>query len=114
VGRADNLPKLSPSQRVLRARIGAYALHAKYDPVVTTAKARRTFMDGFYQRVDPDGVLAPQERERRATALRRAHFARMAYLSALARARPAERPEPISESEFGQERSEPQSIAETT
>ena len=34
---------LTPAERVLRARMGAYALHARYDPRVTTVAARQAF-----------------------------------------------------------------------
>lgn len=71
----------------LRGRIGGYALHAKHDPRDTTAKARQAFFDGFDRKVDPDGVLPPEERARRAEAARKEHFARLAYAAAKARAR---------------------------
>lgn len=67
-------------------RIGAAALHATHDPKETTAKARATFLASFEHQVDPDGVLPPQERARRAEQARRAHFLRMAAKSAKVRA----------------------------
>ena len=70
---------------VLRGRIGAHQLHATHDPRKTTEAARRAFLQGFEQAVDPDGLLPPEERARRAGQLRKAHFARMAYRSAIAR-----------------------------
>lgn len=73
---------LSPEERSLRARIGAFALHSKYDARLTTSKARAAFLSGFEREVDPDGTLAPAERERRALAARRAHFTRLRYLAA--------------------------------
>jgi hypothetical protein len=78
---------LTPTQRTLRSRIGAYALHAKRDPSETTRAARAKFLARFEMIVDPKGELAPAERERRANAARQAHFARMALRSAQARAR---------------------------
>ena len=71
----------------LRGRIGAYTLHAKHDPRETTAAARKAFGEKFYAHL-PQG-LSPAERERRATAARKAHMAQLAYLSAQARSRNA-------------------------
>ena len=71
--------------RALRGRIGAYRLHATHDPRETTRRARAAFLATFEDAVDPDGQLAPEERARRAAALRKAHFARLAFLSAKAR-----------------------------
>ncbi|MPZ23090.1 MAG: hypothetical protein GEU28_06000 [Dehalococcoidia bacterium] len=69
--------------------MGAYALHAKHDPRVTSANGRATFMSRFEREVDPDGGLDPGERERRAESARKAYFARLAYKSARARAKRA-------------------------
>jgi len=80
-------PALTPSQRALRARIGAYALHARHDPRETTARARAAFLSRFEREVDPDGSLNSIERARRAEAARKAYFARLAYRSAVARGR---------------------------
>jgi hypothetical protein len=74
------------ASRALRGRIGAYRLHATHDPRETTEAARRAFWSSFEREVDPDGLLSPQERTRRADHARAAHFARLAYLSARARA----------------------------
>lgn len=82
---------LTSTDRVLRARLGAYALHAQRDGRETTAAARIAFLARFESQVDPDGVLDPDERRRRAEFARRAHFARMAIRSAQAR-RKAKRP----------------------
>jgi len=81
------LPALTPSQRALRARIGAYALHARYDPREATAPPRAACLSRFEREVDPDGSLNPAERARRAEAARKAYFARLAYRSAVTRAR---------------------------
>ena len=72
----------SPADRALAGRIGALRLHATHDPRATTANARRAFLDAFERVVDPDGVLPAAERTRRAAYARRAHFARLARLSA--------------------------------
>lgn len=77
--------KLSPEERTLRARVAAHTLHSKRDPHETTAKARQAFSEKFERQVDPQGVLPPEERQRRAMHARKAHFARMALASARAR-----------------------------
>ncbi len=77
------------SLRALVGRIGAHSLHARHDPRQTTAAARAAFLSGFEREADPDGVLPPTERERRAQHLRKAHFARLALRSAKARRRHA-------------------------
>lgn len=77
---------LSPTQRVLRAKLGAFSLHAAHDPRETTAKARRTFLAKFEAQVDPDRTLPEPERLRRADAARKAHMTRLAMASAKARA----------------------------
>lgn len=78
--RPDSMARLS-------GRIGAYRMHAMYDARETTAKARAAFHSKFDREVDPDGVLSPEVRRRRAEAARKAHFARLAFLSAKARAK---------------------------
>jgi hypothetical protein len=70
----------------LRGRIGAYRLHATHDPRQTTQAARQAFLARFEAEVDPDGLLPPQERQRRALMARRAYFARLAMKSARTRA----------------------------
>jgi hypothetical protein len=76
-----------PQEMALRGRIGAYALHSRYDPRLTTAKARASFLTRFEREVDPERTLPEGERKRRALAARKAHFARLALKSARARAR---------------------------
>jgi hypothetical protein len=76
-----------PNEMALRGRIGAYALHSRSDPRETTAAARAAFLARFEREVDADGVLPAEERQRRATAARRAYFARLALRSARARRR---------------------------
>jgi hypothetical protein len=82
---------LTKEELSLRARIGAHALHAAYDARETTAKARRTFLSRFEQQVDPDGVLSPEERQKRAEHACKAYFARLALKSARARRAKAHR-----------------------
>jgi hypothetical protein len=78
---------LTSEQRILRARLAAYHLHATHDPKETTRKAREVFLSRFEREVDPDGVLTPGERARRAEAARRAYFTRLAFQSSRARRR---------------------------
>ena len=66
--------KKSTSKRAQIARIGGYALRASRDPMEYTAKARTAFLAGFERKVDPDGLLSPEERQQRAVALRKAHM----------------------------------------
>jgi len=75
----------SPATRALRARLAAFQMHARHDARQTTAKARAAFLARFEREADPDGVLTPQERGRRAAHLRSAYFARLALASARAR-----------------------------
>jgi hypothetical protein len=81
---------LSPSERSMRARIAAHANHAKNDSRELTAKARATFRAKFEDEVDPDRVLPPAERARRAEHARKAYYTQLAYKSARARRRAAE------------------------
>ncbi|MCX2934718.1 hypothetical protein ORI20_31080 [Mycobacterium sp. CVI_P3] len=78
----------SPSQRSMRGRLGAYESWAKTeDRSARTWPARKAALDRFEREVDPDGVLTPQERARRAEWARKAHMQRMAMKSAAARKR---------------------------
>ena len=77
----------TPSEAALRGRIGAYALHARYDPRETTRNARQAFLSRFLEEVDPDRTLPEGERLRRAESARKAYFARLALKSAQTRAR---------------------------
>lgn len=79
--------ELTPAERTLRARLAAHAKWATTDPVDGTAKARAAFLERFERQVDPDGVLDPAERQRRAEHARKAYFARLALQSAAARRR---------------------------
>jgi hypothetical protein len=78
----------------LAGRVGGFARAAKHDGREMTAKARATFAASFLEghacRVCPEtrlpADLLPGERERRAEALRRAHYARVALASSRKRA----------------------------
>lgn len=78
---------LTAAERSLRAKIGAHSLHAAYDGVELTERARATFRTGFEHQVDPDGLLSPDERQRRAQHARRAHMARLSLAASRARTR---------------------------
>jgi hypothetical protein len=86
------VPLLTPEPRSQRGRIGGYALHSKVDSTAHTAAAREAFLSRFEREVDPEGILDPEERVRRAAHARKAYFARLAFLSAKARARKAAAP----------------------
>ena len=75
----------SRAERSLRARLAAYALHAQRDPRETTANGRAAFLARFDREVDPEGVLEPEERRRRAEQARRAYFTRLSLAAVKAR-----------------------------
>lgn len=70
------------SEASMRGRIAAATLHATRDAMVTTASARQAFLDRFEREVDPDGLLAPEERARRAKHAKTAYFTRLSLLAA--------------------------------
>lgn len=79
--------------RVLQARIAAHASWAQTpDRAARTAKARAALAGKFEREVDPDGVLPPEERARRAEHARKAHYTRLALRSAQARRRRCRNP----------------------
>jgi hypothetical protein len=70
----------------LRGRIAAYERWARTsDRAAATAPARRGLDARFEREVDPNGELDPAERARRVEAKRKAHFTRLALLSARSR-----------------------------
>ena len=75
----------SQAERSLRARLAAYALHAQHDPRETTANGRAAFLARFDREVDPEGLLEPDERRRRAERARRAYFPRLSLTAVKAR-----------------------------
>lgn len=77
---------MTPEQRVLRARI-ANSVRWAHEPdrTAATSPARDAFMARFEKQVDPDGVLDPVERSRRAECAKTAHFQRMALASSRSR-----------------------------
>lgn len=67
-------------------------MHARNDSREITAAARAAFLSRFVDEVDPDRELPEPERLRRAAMARKAHFSRLAYHSAIARAKKAPAP----------------------
>ena len=82
---------MSESTRTLVGRIGAHALHAKYDSRDLTAAARAKFLTKFLDEVDPDRTLPEDERLRRAEHARSAYFTGLALKSAKERRKRAEK-----------------------
>jgi hypothetical protein len=78
---------LTPEQRSLRARLAAHTLHSKRDRRQTTLKARESFLERFENEVDPDRVLPPAERARRAESAKSAYFMKLAFRSSRARSK---------------------------
>lgn len=76
---------MTPEQMSLRGRLGAHTVHARYDSRQLTAKARKSFLESFEREVDPEGILPPKERARRAAHARKAYFTKLALKSAQAR-----------------------------
>ncbi|WP_222267407.1 hypothetical protein [Modestobacter marinus] len=79
------------SDRALIARLAAHESWAKAaNRSARTAPARAALVSKFEREVDPNGVLPPAERARRAEHARKAHFTRLALRSAQARRKVAE------------------------
>jgi len=76
---------MTPSEMSLRGRIGAAVLHATHDSRENSAAGRAAFLDRFEREVDPDGTLAPEERQKRAKAAKSAYFSRLSLRSLRAR-----------------------------
>ncbi len=76
---------LTPAQRSLRARLAAYALHAKGG--TSTKAGTSAFLTRFEREVDPSGTLPPAERARRAEYALKAHMSRLALKASRARSR---------------------------
>ena len=82
------MPSSDPAVRSQVARIGAHALHSRYDSRELTANGRAKFFQRFVDQVDPDRVLDEAERLRRAEHALREHMHRLALASARARSKP--------------------------
>lgn len=70
------------SERSMLGRLGAHSMHAQHDSRKTSQPGRQAFLASFEKQADPDGNLDEAERARRAEHLRKAHFTRLALLSA--------------------------------
>jgi hypothetical protein len=81
---------MADSLQTLKGRKGAFVLHATHDPRETTRAARDAFNARFAELVDPDGVLDPTERARRAQYARKAYYTDLALKSAKARRKRAD------------------------
>lgn len=76
----------SQTERSLVGQIAAHESWARTpDRAARTAPARAALMAKFEAEVDPDGLLSPEERARRAEHKRKAYFQRLALRSARAR-----------------------------
>lgn len=68
--------QLSPAERVLAGRAGAHKSWAQTEDRTARTEAARAAAEARFERqADPDGVLAPAERRRRAKQLRAAFYA---------------------------------------
>lgn len=77
---------LDPKRRALIGRMAANRRWAfEPDRTAATAPARAGMDKRFEDQVDPDRILTPQERAKRVTNLKRAHFSELALKSAKAR-----------------------------
>lgn len=84
---------MTPEQRRLSATAAVHASWAKTeDRTARTAPGNKAFLDRFERQVDPDGVLSPVDRAKRAESARKAYFAGLALRSSLARAKRKKRP----------------------
>ncbi len=79
---------LTSSERTLRARAAALAMHSQ--GATNTVPARAAMERRFLDEVDPDRTLPEAERNRRAALARRRYFVDLAYRSARARRARAE------------------------
>jgi hypothetical protein len=78
---------MTPEQRSLRARIAAHTQWSlEENRTERTAKARKAAEDRFVDLVDPDRVLPPDERAKRAANARQAYMLKLALASSRARA----------------------------
>lgn len=67
----------TPEARSLSAKIAAHSRWAAEDARAGTERARAAFRRKFELEVDPDGLLDPEERARRADHAIRAHMGRL-------------------------------------
>ena len=81
---------MTPEERTAKSLGGRIGAHLRWanctDRVAAMEPAKRAFLDRFEREADPDGVMDPVERGIKAEHLKSAYFARLALLSAKARA----------------------------
>lgn len=76
----------SPMERALHSRAASHARWAREgDRTAATAPARAGLQARFERQVDPEGVLDPIERAKRAESARKAYFADLTRKSIAAR-----------------------------
>jgi hypothetical protein len=83
---------VSPAERRLRGRAGAYAMHARNDVRETSRAGRDAAWQRLLDQVDPEMILPEAERQRRAEAARRSWMSSIALRSVQARAARRRRP----------------------
>ena len=76
---------LTPTERTLRARVAAHAMHSRNDSMAVSQAGRDAFLERFAREVDPLRLLEPTERERRAQHALRAHMYRLSLAASKAR-----------------------------
>lgn len=76
---------LTPEQLSQRGRLAAHTRWASEDPSTQAQRGQAGLLAKFEREVDPEGVLPPAERTRRAVQARKAHMARLSYRSSRAR-----------------------------
>lgn len=74
-----------PAERTLIASIAGNTRWAFEDPSAQAERAGRNIDKRFEDQVDPEGVLDPDERAKRAARLKSAYFKKLALKSARAR-----------------------------
>lgn len=75
----------TPEERSRNASIAALTRWSREDPTESAIRGQRGLQDRFEREVDPDGVLTPAERARRAECARKAHMLRLSKAGVAAR-----------------------------
>ena len=92
------MSSFNPTERQLVARLAAHQSWANtQNRTARTAPAREAFLTKFEDQVDPRRELTPEERAKRATNARKAHFTRLALKSAQSRRGASARREALDE-----------------
>jgi hypothetical protein len=86
---ANSEEVIAPTVKDINKQMAAYISWSRTaDRTARTRPAREAFLRRFERQVDPDGVLVPAERGRRAQHALRAHMLRLAKRSVTARRQP--------------------------